>query len=147
MKNFSGVCQAAGADKPLRAFFIWITNIVTLLVWDVFPEHEQLIIPAPVALLFFRNSRTVMILVPELHDMEAATVYIEMDIAFLKVGVIVSQVRISGCRASTAFHAAWPIPLLWHSGRTNRSSRSPFLASLSMESTTPPTFCPSRTIQ
>ncbi len=21
MKNFSGVCQAAGADKPLRAFF------------------------------------------------------------------------------------------------------------------------------
>ena len=31
MKNFSGVCQAAGADKPLRAFFIWITNIVTLL--------------------------------------------------------------------------------------------------------------------
>ena len=32
MKNFSGVCQAAGADKPLRAFFIWITNIVTLLV-------------------------------------------------------------------------------------------------------------------
>ena len=30
MKNFSGVCQAAGADKPLRAFFIWITNIVTL---------------------------------------------------------------------------------------------------------------------
>ena len=33
MKNFSGVCQAAGADKPLRAFFIWITNIVTLLVF------------------------------------------------------------------------------------------------------------------
>ena len=32
MKNFSGVCQAAGADKPLRAFFIWITNIVTLAV-------------------------------------------------------------------------------------------------------------------
>ena len=32
MKNFSGVCQAAGADKPLRAFFIWITNIVTLSV-------------------------------------------------------------------------------------------------------------------
>ncbi len=32
MKNFSGVCQAAGADKPLRAFFIWITNIVTLTV-------------------------------------------------------------------------------------------------------------------
>ena len=32
MKNFSGVCQAAGVDKPLRAFFIWITNIVTLLV-------------------------------------------------------------------------------------------------------------------
>ena len=31
MKNFSGVCQAAGANKPLRAFFIWITNIVTLL--------------------------------------------------------------------------------------------------------------------
>ena len=31
MKNFSGVCQAAGADKPLRAFFIWITNIVTLV--------------------------------------------------------------------------------------------------------------------
>ena len=30
MKNFSGVCQATGADKPLRAFFIWITNIVTL---------------------------------------------------------------------------------------------------------------------
>ena len=30
MKNFSGGCQAAGADKPLRAFFIWITNIVTL---------------------------------------------------------------------------------------------------------------------
>ena len=30
MINFSGVCQAAGADKPLRAFFIWITNIVTL---------------------------------------------------------------------------------------------------------------------
>ena len=43
MKNFSGVCQAAGADKPLRAFFIWITNIVTL--FDVIrgghaePEH------------------------------------------------------------------------------------------------------------
>ena len=33
MKNFSGVCQAAGADKPLRAFFIWITNIVTL--WKI----------------------------------------------------------------------------------------------------------------
>ena len=33
MKNFSGVCQAAGADKPLRAFFIWITHIVTLLVF------------------------------------------------------------------------------------------------------------------
>ena len=32
MKNFSGGCQAAGADKPLRAFFIWITNIVTLSV-------------------------------------------------------------------------------------------------------------------
>ena len=32
MKNFSGVCQAAGADKPLRAFFIWITNIVTLML-------------------------------------------------------------------------------------------------------------------
>ena len=32
MKNFSGVCQAAGADKPLRAFFIWITNIVTLWI-------------------------------------------------------------------------------------------------------------------
>ena len=32
MKNFSGVCQAAGADKPLRAFFIWITNIVTLFI-------------------------------------------------------------------------------------------------------------------
>ena len=32
MKNFSGVCQAAGADKPLRALFIWITNIVTLSV-------------------------------------------------------------------------------------------------------------------
>ena len=79
MKNFSGVCQAAGADKPLRAFFIWITNIVTLLVWDVFPEHEQLIIPAPVALLFFRNSRTVMILVPELHDMETATLLLRYD--------------------------------------------------------------------
>ena len=33
MKNFSGVCQAAGADKPLRAFFIWITNIVTFFVY------------------------------------------------------------------------------------------------------------------
>ena len=32
MKNFSGVCQAAGADKPLRALFIWITNIVTLFI-------------------------------------------------------------------------------------------------------------------
>ena len=36
MKNFSGVCQAAGADKPLRAFFIWITNIVTLLTHHSF---------------------------------------------------------------------------------------------------------------
>ena len=36
MKNFSGVCQAAGADKPLRAFFIWITNIVTLPHWILF---------------------------------------------------------------------------------------------------------------
>ena len=35
MKNFSGVCQAAGADKPLRAFFIWITNIVTLSLTSV----------------------------------------------------------------------------------------------------------------
>ena len=35
MKNFSGVCQAAGADKPLRAFFIWITNIVTSMVSDI----------------------------------------------------------------------------------------------------------------
>ena len=34
MKNFSGVCQAAGADKPLRAFFIWITNIVTLWTYS-----------------------------------------------------------------------------------------------------------------
>lgn len=37
MKNFSGVCQAAGADKPLRAFFIWITNIVTLLKFCLEP--------------------------------------------------------------------------------------------------------------
>jgi hypothetical protein len=36
MKNFSGVCQAAGADKPLRAFFIWITNIVTLINRSIF---------------------------------------------------------------------------------------------------------------
>ena len=41
MKNFSGGCQAAGADKPLRAFFIWITNIVTLTATQrVKPERE-----------------------------------------------------------------------------------------------------------
>ena len=40
MKNFSGVCQAAGADKPLRAFFIWITNIVT------FSAKTHTILPA-----------------------------------------------------------------------------------------------------
>ena len=38
MKNFSGVCQAAGADKPLRAFFIWITNIVTLVATYIIDE-------------------------------------------------------------------------------------------------------------
>ena len=41
MKNFSGVCQAAGADKPLRAFFIWITNIVTLAVWGYVCKKQQ----------------------------------------------------------------------------------------------------------
>ena len=38
MKNFSGICQAAGADKPLRAFFIWITNIVTFTASMKLPE-------------------------------------------------------------------------------------------------------------
>ena len=41
MKNFSGVCQAAGADKPLRAFFIWITNIVTLSISCRIFDREQ----------------------------------------------------------------------------------------------------------
>jgi hypothetical protein len=41
MKNFSGVCQAAGADKPLRAFFIWITNIVTLDHTASFKVNEK----------------------------------------------------------------------------------------------------------
>ncbi len=40
MKNFSGVCQAAGADKPLRAFFIWITNIVTL-TYQKIPQRNE----------------------------------------------------------------------------------------------------------
>ena len=39
MKNFSGVCQAAGADKPLRAFIIWITNIVTLINRTIFCRY------------------------------------------------------------------------------------------------------------
>ena len=41
MKNFSGVCQAAGADKPLRAFFIWITNIVTFSLTSVGVKFEK----------------------------------------------------------------------------------------------------------
>ena len=50
MKNFSGVCQAAGADKPLRAFFIWITNIVTCM-FLVF----QILIPEPVSSFRFSS--------------------------------------------------------------------------------------------
>ena len=42
MKNFSGVCQAAGADKPLRAFFIWITNIVTIETKNDYSHYRSL---------------------------------------------------------------------------------------------------------
>ena len=42
MKNFSGVCQAAGADKPLRAFFICITNIVVPLLVVISGCSDQL---------------------------------------------------------------------------------------------------------
>lgn len=36
------------------------------------PEHKHLIILAPAANFFFRDSGTVVVLVPELHDVEAS---------------------------------------------------------------------------
>ena len=39
---------------------------------DDFPEHEHLVILAPVFLHLFRDGGAVLMLVPELDDMEAA---------------------------------------------------------------------------
>ena len=50
-----------------------------------FPEHEHLVLLSPVLFRLFRNGRTVRMLVPELDDMEAAAVHVEVDVALLEI--------------------------------------------------------------
>jgi len=55
----------------------------TLFILDFFPEYEHLVIHTPVTFLLFRNGGPVLMLVPELNDMEAAAVHVEVDVALL----------------------------------------------------------------
>ena len=52
---------------------------------DDFPEHEHLVILAPVLFHLFRNGGAVLMLVPERDDMEAAAVHVEVDVALLEI--------------------------------------------------------------
>ena len=52
---------------------------------DDLSEHEHLIVLAPVSAFLVGHGGTMMILVPELDDMESAAVDIEMDVALLEV--------------------------------------------------------------
>jgi hypothetical protein len=57
---------AAKVTKALAA-----VNICVILFYHL-PEHKHLIILAPIADFFVGDSRTVLVFVPELHDVEAA---------------------------------------------------------------------------
>ena len=54
--------------------------------FDDLSEYEHLIVLAPVSAFLVGHGGTMMIPVPELHDMESAAVDIEMDVALLEVG-------------------------------------------------------------
>ena len=56
-----------------------------LLGCHFFSEHEHFVIHTPVTFLLFRNGRPVLMLVPELDNMEAAAVHIEVNIALFEV--------------------------------------------------------------
>ena len=53
---------------------------------SVFSENKHFVIFAPVLLNIFGHSRAMMVFVPELNDVEAQTVYIEMNVALLEIG-------------------------------------------------------------
>ena len=55
------------------------------ILLDFFPEHEHSVSHTPVTFLLFRNCQTVLMLVPELDNMEAAAVHVEVDVTFLEV--------------------------------------------------------------
>ena len=61
------------------------TDKSELLSCHFFSEHEHLIVLAPVFFHSFRDGRAVLILVPELDDMEAAAVHVEVDVALLEI--------------------------------------------------------------
>ena len=66
------------------------------------PEHT-------VRELIVRRIRIVgigIVAVIELDNVDTASIDVEMDISFLKVGVTVSHTVTSGCSCSTAHHAA-----------------------------------------
>ena len=49
------------------------------------PKHKHLVILAPVLFNIFGNGGTVLVFVPKLDDVEAASVHIEVDVTLLEV--------------------------------------------------------------
>ena len=58
---------------------------LNFVISNFLPEHEHLFVHTPVAFLFFRDGRTVLILVPELDDVESAAVHIKVNVPLLEV--------------------------------------------------------------
>ena len=56
-----------------------------LVILHYFPEHEHLIINAPVVFLFFRDGWTLLKFVPEFNNVETAAVNVKMDVSLLEV--------------------------------------------------------------
>ena len=71
---------AAKATKNLTA-----VNILVIVLSHHLPENKHLVIFAPVAGFFFGNSGTMLVFVPKLHDVEAAAVDVEVDVALLEI--------------------------------------------------------------
>lgn len=61
-----------------------ISNSFFIFILHVFSEQEHFVVLAPVLVNVVGDCRTVPISVPELYDMEAEAVDVEMDVAFSK---------------------------------------------------------------
>lgn len=53
---------------------------------DNFLENKHFVFFAPIARFLLGHSRTMEMLVPKRHNLETATVDVEMNVAFLKIG-------------------------------------------------------------